>query len=1040
MKLPLEVRDLLKRYGLAMALAGLALLIRGVLPIPEGSGIYQLPLAAVVLSAWYGGRGPGLLASLICIMGSSYWFVPPVNSFATSPDQVLPFSIFIVLCLFLTEFSAGRRRAARALRASEERFRALVQFSFDVYWESDAEHRFTRQEFSERLTEAPARGAELGKTRWEIPYVEPDEEAWRKHRATLDAHLPFRDFELGRPTADGGTRYVSVSGIPAFDEIGRFVGYRGVGRQITERKRAEQEHQAHLWFLESLDRINRAMQGGQDLRQMLSEVLLATLDIFACDRAWLIYPCDPDAPSWHAVMEHTRPQFPGAFALQAELPVDRDVAAVFAAARAVHGAVLAGSDYDLKIPDLAAERFAVRSQIAMTIDVKADKPYLFGLHQCSRARVWTAEEQHLFQEIGRRLSDAVSALSIFRSLRESESKLDTSQRIAHVGWWERDYVGGHVSLSDEACRIFGVQPLDLPQWQERWVSLIHPEDRERTAAASEVALRGDARYDVEYRVVRPDGMVRVVHSQGDVTRDESGCPVRQFGVMQDITELRHAEDELRASEARFRTFVDRATDAFFLLDEQLDVVDVNRQACETLGWSREELIGMHPREFDVGLDEVSMARLAQRAVAGEITNFETRHRRKDGTTFPVEIRTGTFRQSGELFYLALARDISERKLAEESLRQSEAYLTEAQRLSHTGSWALDVTSNWYVYTSEEFDRIFGFDPQGEKPTREAVLERMHPDDRVSWKRILEKSVREKLDTTSQYRIVLPDGRVRHIHTIRHPMVNSAGEVVRLVGTSIDITEHKRVEEERERLRRLEAELAHANRVNMLGELTTSIAHEVSQPLGAMVASAGACARWLAADPPAMAEARSALDNIVADGKRAREVIARIRALTKRQAPRMELLDLNRKILDVLALTEQELRSHDIVLETRLDSTLPQVTGDRVQLQQVLLNLIVNAIEAMSAVNDRPRELTIVSAQDADGVVVEARDSGIGLDPHRADQVFDPFYTTKAEGLGIGLSISRSIVEAHHGRLWAAPNQPHGAVFRFSLPVAEDGQS
>src|SRR4030095_9224237 len=168
---------------------------------------------------------------------------------------------------------------------------------------------------------------------------------------------------------------------------------------------------------------------------------------------------------------------------------------------------------------------------------------------------------------------------------------------------------------------------------------------------------------------------------------------------------------------------------------------------------------------------------------------------KDGTTFPVEIRTGTFKQGGELFYLALARDITERKLAEESIRQSEAYLTEAQRLSHTGSWALDVATNRYVYTSEEFDRLFGFDRQAEAPTREAVFERMHPDDRISWKRILEKSVGEKVDTTSQYRIVLPDGRVRHLHTIRHPVVDSTGKVVKLVGTSIDITERKHAEEE-----------------------------------------------------------------------------------------------------------------------------------------------------------------------------------------------------------------------------------------------------
>ena len=267
-------------------------------------------------------------------------------------------------------------------------------------------------------------------------------------------------------------------------------------------------------------------------------------------------------------------------------------------------------------------------------------------------------------------------------------------------------------------------------------------------------------------------------------------------------------------------------------------------------------------------------------------------------------------------------------------------------------------------------------------------------------------------------------RVRHLQR-RFEMTLRAEEKLREKDSALETTR---------------TELARVSRLTTLGELTTSIAHEVSQPLGAMVASAGACARWLAADPPAMTEARTTLDNIVADGKRAREVIARIRALAKRQAPRMDLLDLNREILEVLALTEQELRSHDIVLETKLDSTLPQVKADRVQLQQVLLNLILNSIEAMSAVNDRPRELTIVSAQGADGVVVEVRDSGIGARTGRAEQVFEAFYTTKAEGLGIGLSISRSIVEAHGGRLWVAPNEPHGAVFRVALPVAEDGQS
>ena len=1318
-------RRLLGRYGAAIGLSGLALILRGVLPFPEGIGIYHLPLAAVV-----------------CIVGTQYWFLPPVNSFAVAPEHRLPFAIFVALCFLLSEFSAGRRRAERAVRESDDRFRALVQFSFDVYWETDARHRFTRQEFGDDLADAPARGSEIGKTRWEIPFVEPDEEAWRRHRARLDAHLPFRDFEIARPTPDGGRRYVSVSGIPVFDESGRFAGYRGVGRHITERKVAEAErrahmwllesmdrvhrsmqgtdhfqemvnnvlgevldifqcervvlsvfgircgtawykrlaiklraghdhrdrvgieyvadedahamrmevraaarpvalvlgsvpphiarvhahfrtqstlsmsieakqerreydhfyyfsieqcscarvwtademrlfeeigrrlgdaltklstlaelqrrdaylsaaqrlsrtaswawdparnafvhwsrgwlplrgpesapdlptldtvrqsiypqdraawserfekalrerseldveyrcvqpdgtvrrirtaghpvldglgelvefvgtdidtteHHAHLWFLESMDRINRAMQGTSDLERMMSEVLDAVLEIFDSDRAWLLYPCDPNAPSWRAVMEHARPQFPGAAARGRDLPMSADSAEVARAALDAGGALAAGPGHERAVkPDIAAH-FGVRSEMLMALRPKGDRPYLFGLHQCSRARTWTQQEQRLFEDIAHRLGDALSHLVAFRRLRESEARLEAAQGLAHVGWWERDYASGRVSLSDEARRIFGVEPVDLSDWHGRWLSLIHPEDRQKAVEASEREMRGEGRYDVEYRVVRPDGAVRLVRSQGDVTRDDSGRPVRQFGVMQDITDLWHAqqalrsrqemldlaqkaaravafdwfigpresenrwspeleamyglkagrfdrtyqgwkklvhaddwpsvklaieranrsgdvdaeyrvvheggeirwlhakgrmffgadgrpermigfmidvsgrrfaEEQLKASEQRFRTFVDRATDAFFLLDEMLNVVDVNRQACESLGHTREELIGMHPRMFDALLEEAAIGELAKRARRGEIITFETLHRRKDGSTFPVEVRTGTFQQGGKLFYLALARDISERKLAEETLRGKDNALAMAR-----------------------------------------------------------------------------------------------------------------------------TELARVSRLTTLGELTTSIVHEVSQPLGAMITSAAAGARWLAAAPPDIMEARAALDNIAADGKRARVTIERIRALAKRQAPRAEKLDLNEKILGVLALTEHELRSHDIVLRTQLKSNLPRVTGDRVQLQQVLLNLIVNAIEAMSGVRDRTRELRIVSRPEGpNAVMVEVRDSGTGIGAQSAERVFESFYTTKPEGLGIGLSISRSIVEAHGGRLSASANSPHGAVFRFSLPVA-----
>jgi len=260
------------------------------------------------------------------------------------------------------------------------------------------------------------------------------------------------------------------------------------------------------------------------------------------------------------------------------------------------------------------------------------------------------------------------------------------------------------------------------------------------------------------------------------------------------------------------------------------------------------------------------------------------------------------------------------------------------------------------------------------------------------------------------------------------------DILTAIGSQIgQFVERKRAEAA---LQRAQSELAHATRIMTLGELTASIAHEVNQPLGAIVTSAGSCARWLAARPPDMEKARRALERIANDGRRAAEVIKRLRSLMKRQAPRKGSLSINEAILEVIALAQAELRRSHILVGTRL-ADLPRVQGDKVQLQQVLLNLIVNAIEAMSGVTERRRDLTITSSMEwPDAIRIEVRDSGTGLDAQHAARLFEPFYTTKAEGMGLGLSISRSIVEAHGGRLSAEANSPHGAVFRFLLPVSE----
>ena len=571
-------------------------------------------------------------------------------------------------------------------------------------------------------------------------------------------------------------------------------------------------------------------------------------------------------------------------------------------------------------------------------------------------------------------------------------------------------------------------------------------------------------------------------------------------LVRDITERKRAEDELRASEERFRSFVDHATDGFFLFDEHQAILDVNRQACESLGYSREEMIGMHPRDFDAGLDEASIARIGERVTTGETVTFETLHRRKDGTVFPVEVRARQFQQGAHRFRLSLARDITERKRAEEVLRESEARLQKAQRIAHFGWWERDFTTNhvslsdevcrifglqpvelpeWHgrwlklihpedrpraaeaaaaallpggprydveyrvvrpdgterivhsqgdvtwdesgrplrqfgvlqditelrqaekelraseealrrseaylaeaqrlshtgtlafnatapVYWSEESYRIWGLDPLQGLPNRETVLQRIHPDDRERVNVETEEALRQKRDFALEFRIVLPDGTVKYIESTGHPLFSADGELVEMVATHVDVTERKRAQEEHERLRQLESDLAHVNRVSMMGELAASLAHEILHPIATARNNARAGMRFLEMSPPNLAEVREALACIVRDADRAKDIVGRIRDHIKKAPPRKELFDLNEAIKEVIEMVRSAIDKNRVSVRTRLMDGLTPVLGDRVQLQQVVLNLILNAVEAMSSVEEGARELSISTEQSADG--------------------------------------------------------------------------
>jgi PAS domain S-box-containing protein len=363
-------------------------------------------------------------------------------------------------------------------------------------------------------------------------------------------------------------------------------------------------------------------------------------------------------------------------------------------------------------------------------------------------------------------------------------------------------------------------------------------------------------------------------------------------------------------------------------------------------------------------------------------------------------------------------------------RQMEAYLKAAQTLSRTGSFGWRLATGEIVW-SEETYQIIGYDREI-KPTIDLVFQRIHPEDIVSVHEKLDRATLNGTDLDLEHRFLLPDGSVKSVHVMAHAVKDDDSKVVEYVGALMDITERKRAEDA---LRKSQGELAHLARVMTMGELVASIAHEVNQPLASVVNSAGACLRWLEAQK--LEEARRSASRAIAEGHRASEIIGRIRALAKRAPPAKDWFDVNETINEIIALARGEIERNGVVLETQLSEDIPLVLADRVQLQQVILNLMMNAVEAMNGVGEHERGLLVQSATDeSEQVVISVQDSGPGFDPNSLERLFDAFYTTKPHGLGMGLSISRSIIEAHGGLLRAA-NGSRGAIFQFTLPIGSE---
>jgi PAS domain S-box-containing protein len=651
-----------------------------------------------------------------------------------------------------------------------------------------------------------------------------------------------------------------------------------------------------------------------------------------------------------------------------------------------------------------------------------------GLEQ--QVREGTAELQSTNESLSAEVEERKRVESAFRA---GEEWWRTIFEASNVPMAVTDLSGRHIMVNAAAERVLGYSSEEL-----RSISiaeLTHEDDRDITLPLFDELTSGQRKdYHVTKRYRCKDGSVKWLSATVTRVPDPRGGPDVTASIVTDITEQKRVEQELRASEERWRKVFEHAPTGIAMVGADRRLFAANPACTSMLGYDESELRQMTAADFSFE-DERELTRsIHTRLLNGEEqwVRLEKRYRRSNGeiiwgdaSLFRVPATENT-----PAFVTAMVVDITERKRAEESLRASEARWRSIFEHSVVGIGTTDRERR-YLSANPALQQMLGY---SEEELRGLTLADVtHPDDCDATDRGL-KAVWERRQESYhiEKRMIRKDGEVIRVNITGAPVPATESDPAFLPAIVVNITEQKQAEEA---LRQSRAELARVSRLTTMGELTASISHEVNQPLAAIVASGNACRRWLASDQPNLERARDSVDRITRDAHRASEIITRIRSMTKKAPPAQLPVDLNGVIADVLSFARGELVARGISIRPALLEDLPSIAGDRVQLQQVVLNLVMNAVEAMASVTGRERVLAITSRRANDGSpILTVEDSGLGLDAANADRIFDAFFTTKPGGMGMGLSISTSIVEAHGGRLWASPNLPHGTAFHFTLPI------